>query len=127
MALCRANEFRCKMKWLVLCVCLCACSSVLGVGHESTSQKLVEALDLLEAKDEIQVVGGVSFRRVENLTEQDSGRSGSVEDEVLQRLKRLSRTHVLDVKVPELVNSARMLATNNLRKYLSYILTCEIL
>lgn len=104
------------MTWLVLCVWLCACSSVLGVGVEVVGQRLVKALDYLEAKDVIEVVGGLRLKRLDNVAEQDYGRSGSVEDQVLKRLQRLSRTHVLDIRVPELVDSARTLAKNNMRK-----------
>lgn len=101
------------MKWLVLCMCLCVCARSNAQGVSG----LLKALDTLEAAEEIPVMAGVTFTRVTNLTErEESGMTGGEEDQALGRIRRLSRTHVLDIRLPELMDRARGVLANNMRK-----------
>lgn len=101
---------------LVWCACVCACVRSADTDHGD----LLEVLDSLAGQDEIPVIGGVTIKRSSNSSDVERvGREGEVsegQDRVLDRLQRFTKTHVLDVKVPEVVRTAREL-TKSMRKY----------
>lgn len=102
---------------LVWCACVCACVRSADTDHGD----LLEVLDSLAGQDEIPVIGGVTIKRSLNSSDVERvGREGGEvsmgEDRVLDRLQRFTKTHVLAVKVPEVVRTAREL-TKSMRKY----------
>lgn len=83
-------------------------------ASDANHQELVEVLDSMSRLDEIPVIGGVTIKRATQNSSVSEG-EGKSEDQVLDKLQRFTRTHVLDIRVPEVVRSAREL-TRNMRE-----------
>ncbi|KAG8262564.1 hypothetical protein J6590_051052 [Homalodisca vitripennis] len=118
------GRMKTKMTRLLLCFVAVWCWGVVGAGTQGAEElELLDLVDSLSRQDEIVVMEGVRIKRAGNATVEDTvgdGR-GSVEDRVLDKLLGLTKTHVLDVRVPEVVRGARQLA-ENMREYSRHVM-----